>query len=154
MVNKVILIGNLGQDPEMRYTSNGTPVANFSLATNEKYSTGDGQMQERTEWHRVVVFGRTAENCANYLAKGRQAYVEGRLQTRQWEDRDGNRRYTTEIVAREVRFLGGGGRGEQAPPPRDEQSGYQRSESRGSGGGSYSEELPPRRQEPEDDIPF
>ena len=116
-VNKAIIIGNLGADPELRYTeSNNTAVTTLSIATHEKYKTRDGEYQERTEWHRVTVFGRTAENCNQYLSKGRSVYVEGRIQTRKWQDKDGNDRYTTEIVANVVQFLsgdggGGGGRG-------------------------------------------
>jgi single-strand DNA-binding protein len=117
-VNKAILIGNLGRDPELRYTPNGQGVANFSLATNERWTDRDGKSQERTEWHRIVVWGKQAETCAQYLQKGRTVYVEGRLQTREWEDREGNKRQTTEIVAQTVRFLGGreGARGGEAPP--------------------------------------
>lgn len=101
-LNKVILIGNLGADPEVRYTGSGQPVANFNIATTEKWQGG-----ERTEWHKVVVFGKQAENCKEYLSKGRQVYVEGRLQTRQWDDKNGNKRYTTEVIALRVLFLGG-----------------------------------------------
>lgn len=107
-VNKVILIGNLGSDPELRYTQSGQAVANFNIATNERWNDKDGQTQERTEWHKIVVWGRQAENCEKYLSKGRQVYIEGRLQTRDWEDRDGNKRYTTEVVAQSVQFLSGG----------------------------------------------
>jgi len=110
-LNKVMLIGHLGSDPELRYTQGGAPVANFNLATNERWNDKGGQTQERTEWHKVVVWGKLAETCEKYLKKGRQAYVEGRLQTRDWEDKDGNKRYTTEIVAMTVQFLGGGGPG-------------------------------------------
>ena len=106
-VNKVILIGRLGADPEVRYTQNGQAVANFNVATHESWKDRDGQPQEKTEWHRIVVWGRQAETCAEYLKKGREAYVEGRLETRQWQDREGNDRYTTEIKAQTVRFLGG-----------------------------------------------
>ena len=108
-VNKVILIGNLGRDPELRYTQSDSAVTNFTVATNEKWRDKDGNNQERTEWHRVVVWGRSAENCAQYLQKGRSVYVEGRLQTREWEDKDGNKRQTTEINALTVQFLGGRG---------------------------------------------
>jgi len=108
-VNKAILIGNLGADPEARYTQSGQAVTNFRIATSERWTGRDGQQQERTEWHRIVTFGKLAETCRDYLSKGRQVYVEGRIQTRQWEDRDGNKRYTTEIVAQTVRFLGGRG---------------------------------------------
>lgn len=106
-VNKVILVGRLGQNPEVRYTPSGAAVANFSIATNESWMDKSGQKQERTEWHRVVVWGKLAELCAQYLTKGRQAYVEGRLQTRQWQDKDGQTKYTTEVQAQTVQFLGG-----------------------------------------------
>jgi len=105
-VNKVLLIGRLGNNPEIRYTNTGTAVANFNLATSESWNDKSGQKQERTEWHRVVVWGKLAELCEKYLAKGRQCFVEGRLQTRSWDDKDGNKRYTTEIVATTVQFLG------------------------------------------------
>lgn len=106
-VNKVILLGRLGQDPELKYTPGGAPVCNFSLATTESWTDKQGQKQERTEWHRVVVWGKLAELCNQYLAKGRQAFLEGRLQTRSWDDKDGNKRYTTEILASTVQFIGG-----------------------------------------------
>jgi single-strand DNA-binding protein len=117
-VNRVILIGNLGRDPELRYTQSGQPLTRFSLATNERFKQGD-DWQERTEWHRVVVWGKQAENCAQYLQKGRSVYIEGRLQTRDWEDKEGNKRQTTEIVAQTVQFLGGRGEGgaRSAPEP-------------------------------------
>jgi len=105
-VNKAILIGNLGADPETRFTQGGQAVSNFRIATSEKWSGKDGQQKESTEWHRIVTFGKLAETCRDYLSKGRQVYVEGRIQTRQWDDRDGNKRYTTEVVAQTVRFLG------------------------------------------------
>ena len=105
-VNKVILIGRLGADPEIRYTPNGQPVATFRVATTERWTDRDSKRQERTEWHRVVAYGRLAEICGEHLTKGRQVYVEGRLQTRSYEDREGVRRYVTEIVAQEVVFLG------------------------------------------------
>lgn len=111
-VNRVILIGNLGADPELRYTPNQTPVATLSIATTDYSKDKDGNRQQFTEWHRVIVWGRQAENCSKYLAKGRSAYIEGRLQTRSWEDKNGVKRYTTEIVAQTVQFLGG--RGESA----------------------------------------
>jgi single-strand DNA-binding protein len=108
-VNKVILIGRLGADPEVRYTSNGGAVANFNMATNESWMDKSGQKQERTEWHRIVVWGKLGELCGQYLSKGRQAFVEGRLQTREWTDKEGGKRYTTEIVAQTIQFLGGQG---------------------------------------------
>ena len=105
-VNRVILIGNLGRDPEIRYTQAGEPIANFSLATNEVWTDKAGQKQERTEWHRVVVWGKQAQVISEHLAKGKQIYVEGSLQTRSWDDRDGNKRYTTEVRAVRVLMLG------------------------------------------------
>jgi len=107
-INKVILIGNLGNDPDVRYTAGGAAVSNISLATTESWKDREsGEQQERTEWHRVVFFGRLAEIVAEYLKKGSQVYVEGKLQTRKWTDKDGNDRYTTEIVANEMQMLGG-----------------------------------------------
>jgi single-strand DNA-binding protein len=106
-VNKVILLGRLGQDPELKYTPGGSPVCNFSVATTEAWTDKQGQKQEKTEWHRIVVWGKLAELCNQYLAKGRQAFIEGRLQTRSWDDKDGNKRYTTEILANTVQFIGG-----------------------------------------------
>jgi len=106
-VNKVILLGRLGQDPELKYTPGGSAVCNFSLATTEAWTDKQGQKQEKTEWHRIVVWGKLAELCNQYLAKGRQAFLEGRLQTRSWDDKEGNKRYTTEILASTVQFIGG-----------------------------------------------
>jgi len=142
-VNKVILIGNLGRDPELRYTQGGQAVANFTLATTERFSGRDGgERQERTEWHRVTAWGRTAELCAQYLSKGRSVYVEGRLQTREWEDKEGQKRRTTEIVALSVQFLGGreGGAGAGGGAPRS------------TGGAPPAEDEGP--PPPADDIPF
>jgi len=124
-VNKAILIGHLGADPEVRFTQNGSAVCSMRLATNEAWTDKQGQKQERTEWHRVTVWGKTAENCGQYLSKGRQIYVEGRLQTRKWEDKEGNDRYTTEVVAQSVTFLGGGNSKQSAddygpPQPRND----------------------------------
>ncbi len=141
-VNKVILVGNLGRDPELRYTKDGQGVANFTLATNERWRDKDGGSQERTEWHRIVVWGKQGENCAQYLQKGRSVYVEGRLQTRDWEDKDGNKRQTTEITALTVQFLGGRGGGAPGGAPGDAPG--------GGPGGAPGPEGPP----PGDDIPF
>ena len=105
MINKAMLIGNLGKDPETRYTQNGAAVTNFSIATTERWKDKDGQQQEQTEWHRIVTFGRLAEICSEYLNKGSKVYIEGRLQTRSWEQ-DGVKKYSTEIVAREMKMLG------------------------------------------------
>jgi single-strand DNA-binding protein len=110
-LNKVILIGNLGADPEVRYTASGSPVANFRIATSEQWTDRNGEKQERTEWHRIVVWGKQAETCGEYLRKGRSVYVEGRLQSREWEDKDGNKRTTVEVNADRVLFLGGRGEG-------------------------------------------
>ena len=105
-VNKVILIGRLGADPEVRYTGSGIPVANFRIATSVNFTNKNGEKTDRTEWHRIVAFGRLGEICGEYLAKGKQVYIEGRLQTREWEDRDGVKRRTTEIVATAMQMLG------------------------------------------------
>ena len=132
-VNKVIIVGNLGKDPELRTTSGGQSIAEFSVATSESWTGKDGQRNERTEWHRVIVWGRQGESCAQYLSKGRPVYIEGKIQTREWTDRDGNKRYMTEIVATNVVFLGGGdGQRRQAPPKIEEPS----------GGGFTAEEIP------------
>ena len=131
-VNKAILIGNLGNDPDTRYTASGTAIANISLATAESWRDKEsGDLQERTEWHRVVFFGRLAEIVSEYLKKGSQVYVEGRIQTRKWQDKEGNDRYSTEIVANEMKMLGGRGGGgsgsgsfaAQSPPPKAEGDG-------------------------------
>jgi len=107
-VNKAIIVGTLGQDPEVRYTANGSAVANISVATNETWKDkSTGEAQERTEWHRIVMFGKLAEIAQQYLKKGSQAYFEGRIQTRKWQDNSGNDRYSTEIVANEMQMLGG-----------------------------------------------
>jgi len=112
-LNRVMIIGNLGQDPELRYTPNQTAVATFSVATTDYRTTPDGQRQEMTEWHRVVVWSKVAENCAKYLAKGRTVFVEGRLQTRSWDDKQtGQKRYSTEIIAQNVQFLSSPGQGQ------------------------------------------
>src|SRR5262245_2444879 len=105
-VNKVILVGNLGADPELRYTNSGTAVANFRIATNEQWTDKNGEKQERAEWHHIVAWGKLGEICGKYLKKGRSVYIEGRLQTRQWEDQQGAKRYTTEVVAQTMQMLG------------------------------------------------
>jgi single-strand DNA-binding protein len=138
-VNKVILVGNLGKDAELRYTPQGSAVATFSLATTEVWNDKGGQRQERTEWHRIVLWGRPAESLQDYLKKGKQIYLEGRLQTRSWDDKDGNKKYTTEVRADRVVLLGsaGGGRSTQ----RDE---------------SHASAPSPDMADPitDDDIPF
>ena len=161
-VNKVILIGNLGQDPELRYTGSGTAVCNLRLATNESYKDSNGELVDKTEWHSVVAWARLAEICGEYLKKGSQVYFEGSLQTRQWEDKDGQTRYTTEIKAREMMMLdskgGSGGGGYDSSNEYDQ--------TRSSGG--YQQRSPqrqPQRQPqpqgggndpfgPDDDLPF
>ena len=121
MVNEVRLIGFLGAEPIKNETTGGTAVVSFSVATNERWKDKEGKEHEDTQWHRVVTFKKQAESCAKCLAKGKQVYVEGKLQTREWEDKDGSRRWTTEVVARRVLFLGKGpGRADDAPPPTDE----------------------------------
>ena len=140
-VNKVILVGNLGKDPEVRFTSTGSAVANFSIATSEVWNDRDGKRQERTEWHNIVVWGKQAEHCGQYLSKGRQVYVEGSIRTRSYDDKNtGAKRYVTEIVAQRIQFLGGGGGTRLA-----QQTEAPGSEDMGMSGGQ-----PPA----DDDIPF
>ena len=136
-VNKVILVGNLGRDPEVRYTPGGSAVANFTLATTDRWNDPSGEKKERTEWHRIVVWGKQAEIAGEYLRKGRQVYVEGSLQTREWTDRDGNKRYTTEVRAQRFQMLG---------RPDDRQPVAAR--------GPVEEVAEPEAGFAEDDIPF
>ena len=145
-VNKVILVGNLGRDAELRYTPGGAAVATLNLATTEVWNDKGGQRQEKTEWHRIVLWGKQAESLQEYLTKGKQIYVEGRLQTRQWDDKDGNKRYTTEIKADRITLLGGG-------------SGGGRGASMDRGGGAAvaqpaGGDEPPMQPITDDDIPF
>jgi single-strand DNA-binding protein len=177
-VNKVILIGNLGADPELRYTPGGQAVCDIRLATNESWTDKNGQKQERTEWHRVVMWGKPGEIIKQYCTKGQKLYIEGRLQTRSWDDKDGNKRYSTEIVGNDFMFLsggagagagasmggGGGGRGERS------YGGGGGGERGGGGGGGYrngsanrgggedmgppSDDFGPPSGGPDDDIPF
>jgi single-strand DNA-binding protein len=147
-VNKVIIIGHLGADPEVRFTQGGAAVANFRMATTDTWKDKNGQTQERTEWHRIVVWGKLAELCGEYLKKGRQCYVEGRLQTREWTNKENQKQWTTEIVAQQVTFLGG--RGDGAGPAKGP--------SMGSSQGDYGppppmDEMPPMPSGG-DDIPF
>src|SRR4051794_39155779 len=164
-VNKVILVGNLGADPDMRYTPSGQGVCELRIATSESWNDKNGQRQERTEWHRIVVWGKRAEVCSKYLAKGRQVFVEGRIQTRTYDDKDGNKRYITEIIANDVQFLGGGnreggapggagaggggagsrGRSDDGPPPAPSDGDFGGYGGGGGGGGGGG---------PDDDIPF
>ena len=118
-VNKAIIVGRLGKDPEIKYSAAGSAVVNFSVATSETWNDKTtGEKQEKTEWHRVVAFGRLAEICGQYLAKGRQVYIEGRLQTREWIDNDGGKRWTTEIIADQMQMLGDRAGNDQAPPQK------------------------------------
>ncbi|MBD3345988.1 MAG: single-stranded DNA-binding protein [Chitinivibrionales bacterium] len=146
-VNKVILIGNLGKDPELKYTPSGQAVTNFPVATSERFTDKSGQKQERTEWHNIVAWGKLAELANQYLKKGRSAYIEGRLTTRSWEDRDGNRRYKTEVNAREIVFLGGtGGNGGQSTAPPSDNT-YQNPE-------GFDQSVQEPGTAVEDDLPF
>jgi len=123
-VNKVILLGRLGADPEVRYTSSGTAITNFRMATSTFFTNKEGQKEEKTDWHRVVAFGRLGEICGEYLAKGKQVYIEGRLQTRDWEDKEGKKRYITEVIAQSMQLLGSPSaekdRSSSEPPPLDD----------------------------------
>jgi single-strand DNA-binding protein len=135
-VNKAIVVGNLGRDPETRYTQSNTAVTNFTIATTDQWTDRDGNKQERTEWHRIVAWGRLGEICGQYLQKGKQVYIEGRLQTREWDDKEGQKRYTTEIVAREMQMLGRAG---------DFQGGGQ-SQGQGQGQGGNAPQRPAQQQ--------
>ncbi len=154
-LNKVMLIGNLGADPEIRYTAGGAAVANVRLATADTWRDKDsGETQERTEWHRVVFFGRLAEIVEQYVKKGSQIYIEGRLRTRKWQDKEGNEKFSTEIVASDMQMLGGrGGAGGGG-----ERSGASYSGGGSSGGSERGDSAPPSPTEPpmdfDDDIPF
>lgn len=145
-VNKVILVGNLGANPEMRYTQSGQAVANLRLATTERWTDKSGQKQETTEWHRVVAFGKLAEICGQYLTKGRQIYIEGRIQTRQWQDQQGQKRYSTEVVASVMQMLGGraGSGSGAADRPGDEMNATV----------PAADDFPDTQGTPDDDIPF
>ena len=151
MVNRVILVGHLGGDPEMRYTSSGTPVTNFSLATNERWNNQDGERQERTEWHKIVTWSKLAEISNQYLTKGQLVFIEGRIQTREWDDRDGNKRRTTEIVASDMRMMSP----RSSDGPRQEQEQKQEQEPVGvaaEGGNGGEDKMDAGVTE--DDIPF
>jgi len=171
-INKVILVGNLGNDPEVRYMPNGNAVANLSLATSESWKDQQGQQQERTEWHRITMYRRLAEVAGEYLKKGSQIYVEGKLQTRKWQDQQGNDKYTTEIIADNMQMLGGGrtegqgaSSGYQKPQNSHANNSQPQSAPPNQGGYSNSNSAPqnspqpaPRMSEPDmnfdDDIPF
>ncbi|MGQ8367254.1 single-stranded DNA-binding protein [Glaciecola sp. 1036] len=167
-VNKVILVGNLGNDPEVRYMPNGGAVANLSIATSESWKDQQGQQQERTEWHRVTMYRRLAEIAGEYLKKGSQIYLEGKLQTRKWQDQQGNDRYTTEIIADQMQMLGGGARGDNqggyqpsGGQQQPQQGGYQQQPNQGYQQPPQQQrpaQQPPKMSEPnfdyDDDIPF
>ncbi len=144
-VNKAIIVGNLGRDPEVRYSASGSAIANVTVATTDSWKDRQsGERQERTEWHRVVFFNRLAEIAGEYLKKGSQVYIEGRIQTRKWEDKDGNDRWTTEIVANEMQMLGSRGGGEMQDAPTQNYGGAQ---SRGAASSANDSDF-------DDDIPF
>jgi len=144
-VNKVILIGRLGQDPEVKFMQSGTAVCNFSMATSETWKDKEsGEKQEKTEWHKITAWRRLAEICGEYLHKGSQVYIDGKLQTRSWEDQDGNKRWTTEIVAAQMQMLSGGGQKDNGESGRDPSA----KEPQSQGEGSQDINIP------EDDIPF
>lgn len=144
-INKVIIIGNLGRDPEVRYGSDGNAITNITIATTDTWKDKGGDKQERTEWHRVVFFNRLAEIAGEYLKKGSSVYVEGRLQTRKWQDKEGIERYTTEVVAHEMKMLGGRRDDDDDQPKREQRSS-------GAKGGAKGKQTPP--DDWEDDIPF
>jgi len=162
MLNKVMLIGNLGADPETRFTQDGTCVCNLRIATTEKFKNRNGERQERTEWHRVVMWGRLGEIANQYLSKGSRVYIEGKIETRKWQDRDGNDKYTTEIRANEMKMLGGGS-GSGGGNASSNQGGNQSSSfpSQGGGGSAPQKAKDPFASTPDfgdvpvdDDIPF
>lgn len=158
-LNKAMLIGNLGQDPEVRYTQSNTAVATLSIATSERYKDSNGEYQEKTEWHRVVAWGRTAEICQQYLSKGSKVYIEGPIQTRQWEDKDGQKRYTTEIKALQLTMLdsrGSGGGNQQMGGGQPQQNrGNQNQGNQGNSKPMSSNvELDSNFDDMDDDLPF
>ena len=158
-VNKVTLIGNLGQEPELRYTGSGTAVCNMRLATNESYTNSDGEEVQKTEWHNIVAWERLGEVCNEYLDKGSQVYFEGKLQTREWEDRDGNKRSTTEVKAQEMMFLDGT-RDMEPDSGHPKTQGAEKSDPRAYGASTVDEHTegdPPDQDqtfEPDDQLPF
>ena len=161
-VNKVILVGNLGRDPEVRYMPNGDAVANYSIATTETWKDKNGMRQEKTEWHNIVMYRRLAEIAGEYLKKGSSVYIEGRLQTRKWQDKQGNDRYTTEIIADQLQMLGGRNGGGAGQPPAQDPGGAAHPQQQ-TPAAADATPPPPSRQEPapggsfddlDDDIPF
>ena len=148
-VNKVILVGNLGKDPEVRFTPSGRAVAKFPIATTESWMDQENSRQERTEWHNIVVWGKQAESCGQYLAKGRQVFIEGGIRSRSYDDKEGNKRYITEIIAQRVQFLGSSGGGGGGGSGRGASA-----DSGGSSGAGGSFDEFGGGQIPEDDVPF
>ena len=147
-VNKAILIGNLGKDPEIRSTTSGQRVANFSLATSRSWTGQDGQRQEKTEWHSIVVWGKLVDICEKYLQKGKQVYIEGRIETRSWQDKEGQTKYKTEIICDQMTMLGRAGTGDRNG---GEGGGY---EAPRGGGAPRDESFEPAGAAPDDDLPF
>lgn len=154
-VNKVILIGNLGKDPELRYTPSGTAVATFSLATSETYKDRDGNKQKKTEWHNIVVWRQLAEVCGKYLHKGKQIYVEGKIQNRSYDDRDGNKRYISEVVASQMTMLGSRNDGHDSDQYQSGGGGYQQNQQQqNSHGNQHQSGFEEPVFNPDDEIPF
>lgn len=156
-MNKAMIMGNLGAKPELRFTKSGTAVTTLRVATNEVFTDGEGEKHEKPEWHSIVVFGKTAENCEKYLDKGRTVLVEGRIQTREWEDKDGNKRYSTEIVANSVQFIGkgdgGGGEGDDPAPESKSKAGSSKAQQSSKQGGK-GKKATEQQSFDDDDIPF
>jgi single-strand DNA-binding protein len=146
MINKVILVGNLGADPEVRYTQSGTAIANFRVATTETWKKPDGSKEEKTEWHKVVAWNRLGEICGEFLSKGSRVYIEGKIETRKWQDKEGNDRYSTEIVAREMKMLSARGAGDAG--------GSSRSGGSDGSGRHFNEEPSHPESMMGDDVPF
>ena len=156
-VNKVVILGRLGADPEIRYTPSGVAVANFNMATTESWTDKSGTKQDRTEWHRIVVWGKLGELCNQYLSKGRQAFIEGKLQTRSWEGKDGSKRYTTEIVGSNVQFIGGANAGTGAGANSNTNSSSNNQQSNSGSDDSFMNQeyqVPVDSNFTADDIPF
>jgi single-strand DNA-binding protein len=154
-INKVILIGRLGKDPELRYTNTGTPVAKFSLATDEVFKDRAGEQQQRTEWHSIVAWNKLAEICGQYLTKGKQVYIEGSIRSRQWEDQNGNKRTAFEIIARDMKMLGSKGDSERAMNAASDQPSFAPAPARGPAEAELPSESPPAPAEiTDEDTPF
>lgn len=153
-INKVILVGNLGKDPELRYTPSGAAVANFTLATSERFKDKSGEWQEKTEWHNIVAWRQLAEICGKYLHKGKQVYIEGKIQTRSYDDRDGNKRYTTEIVAEQMQMLGRAGDEGGAPARAQEPRASRPTQGAPRNTAPAYEDFGDPPFNPDDDIPF